>query len=89
MSDEDRPLPTGEHVTKQYQQMRPLIGLLGLFNGDIRRQAKELEKQFADVKRVKEDREKFAMRFGPRGWTIYDRLSVACGPGRPGWSCGP
>lgn len=76
MADEENPLPTGEHVTRQYLQMRPLIGLLGLFNGDIRRQAKELEKQFADVERMKEDRQKFAARFGPRGWTIFDRLSV-------------
>lgn len=76
MADEDTPLPTGEHITRQYQQMRPLIGLLGLFSGDVRRQAKELEKQFADVKRMKEDRQKFAARFGPRGWTIFDRLSV-------------
>ncbi|WP_206241649.1 hypothetical protein [Novosphingobium terrae] len=76
MADEDTPLPTGEHITRQYQQMRPLIGLLGLFNGDVRRQAKELEKQFADVERMKEDRQKFAARFGPRGWTIFDRLSV-------------
>ena len=74
-SDETHPLPTGEHITKQYQQMRPLLGLLGLFNGDMRRQAKELEKQFADVERMKEDRQKFATRFGPHGWTIYDRLS--------------
>ncbi|MGA1808549.1 MULTISPECIES: hypothetical protein [Sphingobium] len=76
MADEDTPLPIGEHVTRQYQQMRPLIGLLGLFNGDVRRQARELEKQFADVERMKEDRQKFAVRFGPRGWTIFDRLSV-------------
>jgi hypothetical protein len=76
MADEDTPLPIGEHVTRQYQQMRPLIGLLGLFNGDVRRQAKELEKQFADVERMKEGRQKFAARFGPRGWTIFDRLSV-------------
>jgi hypothetical protein len=76
MTDEQRPLPTGEHITKQYQQMRPLFGILGLFSGDIRRQAKELEKQFADVERMKEDRLVFAKRFGSRGWTIYDRLSV-------------
>jgi hypothetical protein len=76
MADKDTPLPTGEHVTRQYQQMRPLIGLLGLFSSDVRRQAKELEKQFADVERMKEDRQKFAARFGPRGWTIFDRLSV-------------
>lgn len=76
MADEDTPLPTGEHVSRQYQQLRPLIGLLGLFSGDVRRQAKELEKQFADVERMTEDRQKFAARFGPRGWTIFDRLSV-------------
>lgn len=76
MSDEEPPLPTGEHITRQYQQMRPLIGLLGLFSGNIRRQAKELEKQFADVERMKQDRQAFAARFGPRGWTIFDRLSV-------------
>ena len=76
MANEENPLPSGEHVTRQYLQMRPLIGLLGLFKGDIRRQAKELEKQFADVERMKEDRQKFADRFGPRGWTIFDRLSV-------------
>lgn len=76
MADKDTPLSTDEHITRQYIQMRPLIGLLGLFSGDVRRQAKELEKQFADVGRMKEDRQKFAARFGPRGWTIFDRLSV-------------
>lgn len=76
MADDDTPLPTGEHITRQYQQMRPFIGLLGLFSGDVRRQAEQLEKQFADVERMKEDRHKFAARFGPRGWTIFDRLSV-------------
>lgn len=76
MADDDTPLPANEYIARQYQQMRPLIRLLGLFNGDVRRQAKELEKQFADVERMKEDRQKFAARFGPRGWTIFDRLSV-------------
>lgn len=76
MADNDAPLPTGEHITRQYRQMRPLIGLLGLFSGNVRRQAKELERQFADVERMREDRQKFAARFGPRGWTIFDRLSV-------------
>lgn len=76
MADEENPLPTGEHVTRQYQQMRPLIGLLGLFSGNVRRQAEELERQFTDVERMKEERQKFAARFGPRGWTIFDRLSV-------------
>lgn len=42
MADEKNPLPTGEHITRQYQQMRPLIGLFGLFSGNVRRQAKEL-----------------------------------------------
>lgn len=56
--------------------MRPLFGILGLFSGDVRRQAKELAKQFADVERMKAERAMFAKRFGPRGWTIYDRLSV-------------
>ncbi len=55
MADEDPPLPTGEHITRQYEQMRPLIGLLGLFNGNVRRHAKILEKQFAEVERMKED----------------------------------
>ncbi len=79
MSDEPeqiRPLATGEYITKQYQQMRPLICLLGLFNPDMRRQSQELDRQFADVERMKEDRRVFASRFGPHGWTIYDRLSV-------------
>ncbi len=76
MDNDDTPLRASEHIARQYQQMRPLIRLLGLFNGDVRRQAKELEKQFADVERMKEDRQKFAARFGPRGWTIFDRLSV-------------
>lgn len=74
--EEIRPLATGEYITKQYQQMRPLICLLGLFNPDMRRQSRELDKQFADVERMKEDRRVFANRFGPHGWTIYDRLSV-------------
>jgi len=76
MTDEHPPLPTGEHIARQYRQLRPFFGILGLFSGDIRRQAKELEKQFARVERMKEERAAFAKRFGPRGWTIYDRLSV-------------
>lgn len=76
MTDESDPLPTGEHVTRQYRQMRPLIGLLGLFSRDVRRQAKGLDEQFAAITRIKENRQEFAERFGPLGWTIYDRLSV-------------
>lgn len=76
MDDDDFPLSASEHITQQYQQMRPLIKLLGLFNGHVRRQAEELENQFADVERMKEDRQTFAARFGPRGWTIFDRFSV-------------
>jgi hypothetical protein len=76
MSDEQQPLPSGEYITRQYQQMRPLFGILGLLNGDARRQAKELEEQFAEVERMRRDFLAFAKRFGPRGWTIYDRLSV-------------
>ncbi|WP_116970619.1 hypothetical protein [Blastomonas sp. UPD001] len=76
MVDDDSPLPTGEHITTQYQQMRPVIGFLSIFSSKIRSQAKEVEKQFADVKQMKDDLQKFAARFGPRGWTIFDRLSV-------------
>lgn len=76
MGYEDTPLPAGDHIIQQYHKMRPVIGLLGLFNGEIRRKAKELANQFAEVERMKNDRQNFAARFGPRGWTIFDRLSV-------------
>jgi hypothetical protein len=49
---------------------------MSLFNGDIARQAKELEAQFKDVERMKREQAEFARRFAPLGWTIYDRLSV-------------
>lgn len=76
MPDDHPPLPTGDHVIKQYRQMRPLIGILGLFSRDLRDKAKDLEKQLADVERMRQDRQLFAARFSPMGWTIYDRLSV-------------
>lgn len=76
MADEQPPLPAAEHITKQYRQLRPLFGLLGLFSRNVRQQTKELEKQFADVERMKKERLAFAERFGPRGWTIYDQLSL-------------
>lgn len=76
MTNDKRPLPTGEHVRKQYEQMRPLLGLAGLFDANVGAQAKELKEQFAQVEQMQADQAAFAARFGPRGWTIFDRLSV-------------
>ncbi|MBL8645861.1 MAG: hypothetical protein JNL46_01310 [Sphingosinicella sp.] len=76
MTDDKRPLPTGEHAKKQFEQLRPLLGLAGLFGGKVGTQAKELKRQFAEVERIQADQAAFAARFGPRGWTIFDRLSV-------------
>lgn len=76
MTDDKRPVPTSEHITSQYRQMRPLIKVMGLFNRDIARQAKELEAQFEEVERMKREQAEFARRFAPLGWTIYDRLAV-------------
>ncbi|MEP1422790.1 MAG: hypothetical protein ABJK59_13565 [Erythrobacter sp.] len=76
MTDDNDPLSTNEHVSQQYEQMRPLVGLLGLFSRDIKHRAKDLDEQFAALKRIKENSQEFAERFGPLGWTVYDRLSV-------------
>lgn len=76
MKDDPRPLPPGKHIISQYRQIRPFLGVLGLFSGNIRRQAKEMEKQFAGVEQMRKDKLAFAQRFGPRGWTVYDRFSV-------------
>lgn len=76
MVEDKRPLPTGEHIARQYRQMRPLIKVMGWFNRDIARQAKELEAQFENVERMKKEQAEFARRFAQLGWTIYDRLSV-------------
>jgi hypothetical protein len=76
MGQDKTPLAKGEHIMNQYEQMRPLFGLLGLFGGEVGSRTRELEEQFARIERMKEERAAFATRFGPRGWTIYDRLSV-------------
>lgn len=76
MSNERPPLPTGEFVKSQFKLVRPLLGIFGLFSGNLRNQLKELDKQLADIERMQEDRKEFAKRFGPLGWTIYDRLST-------------
>jgi len=76
MNDEERPLPTSAHVMKQYRQMRPLLKVAGLFSRELAHQAKALNEQFEDVQRMHREREAFAARFGPLGWTNYDRLSV-------------
>ena len=76
MTEDKRPLPTSKHITNQYRQMRPLIKVMGLFNRDVARKAKELDEQFGDVERMQRERAEFARRFAPLGWTIYDRLSV-------------
>jgi hypothetical protein len=74
MTEEKGPLPTGEHVKRQYAKMRPLLGLANLFGGGA--PAEQLDKQFAEVEQMQADQAAFAARFGPRGWTIFDRISV-------------
>jgi hypothetical protein len=76
MANDKRPLPKGEHIKKQYEQIRPLLGLLGLLGGAAGSRTRELQEQFGQIERMKEERAVFAARFGPRGWTIFDRLSV-------------
>jgi hypothetical protein len=76
MTNDKRPLPTGEHLRKQYKQLRPLLGLAGLFGGKVGTQAKELTGQFAEIEQMQANQAAFAARFGPRGWTIFDRISV-------------
>lgn len=76
MTEDDRPLSTAAHAIQQYRQMRPILKIAGLFNGNLARQAKELDKQFEDFQRMLSERKIFAARFGPLGWTNYDRLSV-------------
>lgn len=67
MTEDERPLPTGEHITRQYKAVRPLMKVVGLFNGDIARQARELDTQFENVERMKRERTEFAQRFAPLG----------------------
>jgi hypothetical protein len=76
MNEDERPLPTAEHVTRQYREVRPLLKVMGLFDRGLARQAEELEAQFEYVQRMQRERVAFAARFGPLGWTNYDRLSV-------------
>lgn len=76
MNDEERPLPTSAYVMKQYRQMRPLLKVASLFSRELAQQARGLDEQFEDVQRMQRERKAFAARFGPLGWTNYDRLSV-------------
>lgn len=76
MAKDKRPLPTGEHLSKQYRQMRPLLKVVGLFSTKLASQFAEVEAQFRDVEQMVSERARFAKRFGPLGWTNYDRLSV-------------
>lgn len=76
MSDESLPLPTASFVAKQYRAMRPMLRIMGLFNNNLRRQMRGIEALLAGFERMKAERAEFAKRFGPRGWAIYDRLSV-------------
>lgn len=76
MNEDDRPLSTAAHMTQQYRHMRLIFKIAGLFSRNLARQAKELDQQFEDVQRMLSERTIFATRFGPLGWTNYDRLSV-------------
>lgn len=76
MADSKLPLSTSEHVAKQFKQVRPLLSLAGLFSRDFRARSQELENQFAEVEQMKARQAAFASRFGPRGWTVFDRLST-------------
>lgn len=76
MGKEKLPLSTGEHISQQFRQMRPLLKLAGLFDQSLAKQFSEVEAEFQNVERMKAERAQFAKRFGPKGWTSYDRLSV-------------
>lgn len=56
--------------------MRPALKLASLLDPSLKSKLAEIETQFSDLEKMVAERERFAKRFGPMGWTNYDRLSV-------------
>ena len=76
MKEKDAPLPTRDYVKQQYNQIRPLMKVIGFFNKDIAKKTKDLEGQFEKIEQMEKDRLEFVERFSPMGWTLYDNISV-------------
>lgn len=74
--EKGHPRPTGQYTIQQYQAVRPLAKLMGLFNKDLRAKFAALEEQFESMNLMLRNRDIFATIYGPLGWVTYDRLST-------------
>lgn len=70
------PKPPGDFTLEQFEAMRPLARLMGIFKPEIRERFKEVESHVENVKTIMANRDLFAQTFSPLGWVNYDRMSV-------------
>jgi len=60
MGSRKTPKPTGDHIMEQFQALRPLANIVGLFSPNIREKFRDVEQQFESVQQMIGNRDRFA-----------------------------
>lgn len=76
MTDKPCPLPQADHVRASYLAMRPALKFFAWFSPSVRAKLESFEAQLENVDKMVEERSAFTARFGPCGWTNYNRLGL-------------
>lgn len=72
----DDPQNPQDHLRQQIVSMRALLALLSPFSAEARKMKAKVAEIEAEMERLTNAREAFARIYGPRGWPLFDHMSV-------------
>lgn len=70
------PKKPAKHILEQMDAIKPLVGLIGLFNKDVREGFAKVQDHAATVKQMMADFESFGRSYSPLGWSLHDNIST-------------
>lgn len=72
----DLPKKPSDHMMEQYDALKPLAKILGIFNKDIRESIKKMDESAADFKKFQAATKVFIDHYSGLGWTLCDSIST-------------
>jgi hypothetical protein len=72
----DLPKKPSDHMMEQYDALKPLAKVLGIFNKDIRESVKKMDESAADFRKFQAATKVFIDDYSDLGWTLCDSIST-------------
>jgi hypothetical protein len=70
------PKEPSEHLIREIEALAPALRLFGLFNPELQGRFGDVERHLMTLKEMHANQQRFATKYTPIGWTLYDRLSM-------------